>query len=187
VAGGSEGLPWVADFAVGEGARLLQLHPLELIGRAASNLEDRRPHAAALARSYLLALALAAAYRTKLAVQFDGLLRSHVLTHPELVYADESPRPRVPADLVGTLVVETDGTVVPAAWGFSHRYAVASLHGERLSSGWQRWVSTRHTLFRGLCKEVFDLVAADPSATVINWHERLVLHSHRSQLIGTSL
>ena len=36
-------LPWVASFALAQGAALLQIHPLEITGRAAATLADARP------------------------------------------------------------------------------------------------------------------------------------------------
>lgn len=176
-----EHLPWLADFAADQEARLFQIHPLELVGRASSSVAGLHP-AKVLARAYMVALFLAAAYRGRLAVQLDAFLRSEIVSHPEMVYAESSCRGSGCEDLPRTLVIEADGTVVPVAWGFSHRYSIASLQDERLGTGWLRWAATRQVAFRNLSSLVFDMIERNKEVTVVNWLELLVAGSNSGML-----
>jgi MoaA/NifB/PqqE/SkfB family radical SAM enzyme len=171
-------LPWLADFALAEGARLLHIHPLELTGRAAPELTDLHLATAPLERAYLAALFLAAAHRDRLTVQFDALLRAEILNHPEVLHLPSRGAGEGRADLPQILVIEPDGAVVPVAWGFSRRYAIASLTSERLSTGFSRWLTDGRAPFTSLGQQVFHMIETTPDLTVVNWLEWLVAQSH---------
>ena len=53
-----EELPWLADFAYRHGAGLLQIHPLELFGRAEREMRSQIADEELLMRAYLLCAAL---------------------------------------------------------------------------------------------------------------------------------
>src|ERR1035441_3212939 len=80
-------LLWLADFAAENGARLLQLHPLELAGRAELGLKDLTAADDVLSKVYLLSVALACKYSGVMTIQTDVLHRDHVLANPGLIYA----------------------------------------------------------------------------------------------------
>src|SRR5205085_2509527 len=87
-------LAWLAEFAVEHRAGLLQLHPLELIGRAAAEMSGLHPTPATLGRAYLAALVLGAEHRGRLTIGLDALLRRDVVEQPDLVYAGDVPSAR---------------------------------------------------------------------------------------------
>ena len=125
-------IPWAGDFAVAHGARLLQLHPLEPIGRASLGLADHALSRDHLARLYLLSRALEASHGARLAVQLDLLLRRDVIADPGAVYAAGDTDP----ERLRSLVIEADGMVVPIAHGVSRYYAVGSLSTAPLAASW---------------------------------------------------
>jgi len=170
---------WVADFAVTMGAALLQIHPLELAGRAAT-MGAMHPAQATLGRAYLAALALGAAYGATMAVHIDLCPRVTLLAHPELVYAgDAAERDRAAgAGRLGNLAIESDGTIAPVAWGFSRRFALGDLSEERLAPSFQRWQRQGEEEFRALGRRVFAEVATNPQRRLLNIHELLVAASH---------
>jgi Fe-coproporphyrin III synthase len=171
-------LPWLTDFALAEGAILLHIHPLELTGRAAPSLAELHPATGPLERAYLTALFLAAAHRDKLAVQFDALLRAEILNRPELLCLPGGATDQGPGDLPPTIVIQPDGTVVPVAWGFSRKYAIASLRSERLAAGYAHWLTGGRDAFTRLGRQVLQVVETTPDLTVVNWLEWLVAASH---------
>ncbi|MEA2149564.1 MAG: hypothetical protein QOD69_1394 [Solirubrobacteraceae bacterium] len=178
--GGWTHLPWVAELAAQQGARLLQIHPLEPFGRAQTRLRADVPAGDTTSRAYLLAKALEARYACSFAVQFDALLRRDILADPELVYAapgDEPPQSRNAADRLGSLVIEADGTVVPISYGFSASYAVANLHERGLAESWPAWERAHQARFRALCRSVFEEISAG-DARLVNWHDLIVARSN---------
>jgi len=184
-----EHLLWIAEFAAASGARLLQLHPLEMAGRAEGRLGTLCAEEDGLAKAYLVATALAAKYSESMTVQVDLLHREQVLRAPEMVYADELAGDWdtiAAADLLGLLVMEADGAVVPISYGFSRRYRICTLKEQRLDQGWQSFLNEGYPEFRRLCRELFAELVAPNQRPLFNWHERVVARSHRSSTVGTS-
>ena len=109
-------LDWVADFALEQGARSLQIHPLEEFGRASEELLGDSPNPREKSMAFLEFLRVQAKAKERLHVQLDLADSVALRRRPERVYADSldtdvSSEPL--ARLVAPLVVETDGTVVP--------------------------------------------------------------------------
>jgi len=178
-----EHLSWIAEFAAASGARLLQLHPLEMAGRAEGRLGTLCAEEDGLAKAYLVATALAAKYRESMSVQVDLLHREQVMRAPAMVYADDLTGDWdavAPADLLGLIVMEADGTVVPISYGFSRRYQICSLKEQGLGQGWQSFLRGSYPGFRRLCRELFDELLSPNQPPLFNWHERVVARSRLS-------
>ncbi len=174
-------LLWLADFAAQQGASLFQIHPLELSGRAGTFMRNDALDDDLLTRVYLLMLALADKYRQGMMLQFDAFSAEMVKKHPELIYAGElrkEPLPLKAADLLGVIVVEADGTVVPISYGFAKGYALCTLAHQKLSQAWPAYVQQGYPIFRDLCQAVFAEIAAQSGLLFLNWHELIVARSH---------
>ena len=178
-------LLWLGEFAAANGARLLQLHPLELAGRAQTNLSDLAAEFGVLSRVYLLAAALATTYSGVMAIQTDLMHRDQVLADPELVYAGETvrqPAEATAAEVLGVLVLEPDGALVPLTYGFSRQYQVANLNRQTLSEAWPAYLRDTYPDFRRLCLVVFEHLVAPGASPLFNWHERIAAQSHLTAL-----
>jgi Fe-coproporphyrin III synthase len=113
-----EHLVWLADFAHDNGASLLQIHPLELFGRAKQEMQSQAMTEDVLARAYLLSFALMAKYKGRMTVQLDVLHREQALRSPASVYAGDCwEGVERASDQLGVIVLESDGSVVPLAYG----------------------------------------------------------------------
>jgi MoaA/NifB/PqqE/SkfB family radical SAM enzyme len=181
-------LSWIAEFAAASGARLLQLHPLEMAGRAEGRLGGLCAEEDGLAKAYLLASVLSAKYSGAMTIQLDLLHREQVSRAPEMVYAHELAGDwdgMAPADLLGLIVMEADGAVVPISYGLSRRYQICSLKEERLEHGWRSFLNIGYPEFRRLCRELFEELVSPNQRPLFNWHERVVARSHRSGNVGT--
>lgn len=174
-------LLWVAAFAAENGARLLQIHPLEMAGRASSEMAEETPEDDTLAKVYVLAFALAAKYEGTMAVQLDALFREHLREEPELVYAGElevSPEKASPAQLVGLIVLEPDGSIVPMSYGFARDYRLCDVNTERLVDSWPYYLENKYHSFRAICQNVWYELSAPNAPLLSNWHEVVVSRSH---------
>jgi Fe-coproporphyrin III synthase len=129
-------LEWVADFALDQGAKLLQIHPLEEVGRAEQQLSGSGPDSVESAYTYLEVLRIQAQVGDKLYLQLDLANQNAFRAEPARAYAGH-PVSNVEvtglADLTSPLVIEADGTVVPLQYGFARRYALGSLLQSSLS------------------------------------------------------
>jgi len=176
-----EHLLWVAEFAAENGARLLQIHPLELTGRAGSQMAGDASEDDVLAKVYILAVALASRYGDTMKVQLDLLYRDHLREEPGLVYAEETENNQTtPANVLGLLVLEPDGTVVPVSYGFSRRYKLCNVKEQGLVDAWPHYFATRYHQFRALCRRVWDELCTPDAPLLSNWHEVIVSRSYET-------
>jgi Fe-coproporphyrin III synthase len=170
-------LVWLGHFAVEQQARLLQLHPLEMVGRAERELPTESPDDDVLARTYLMAAALAAEHRGRLRIQVDLLPAAEVRQSPQLVYASALEASAImgarPADLLSPLVVEADGSVVPLSYGFSHQYRICDLGAQELAAAWPEFLERRYPAFRRLCRDLWMEISRNDQP-LVNWHELIV-------------
>jgi len=177
-----EHLIWLTEFAHDQGASLLQIHPLELTGRAKQQMPEQWPEDDTLARAYLLTVALAAKYEGRMSIQFDVFHREYLREHPEMVYASEHggpPERQSAAQLLSPLVVQADGLVVPVCYGFSEDYSVCNLKRETLAESWPRYVGRGYPAFLALCLKVFEesVMARHHELPFLNWYELIVARS----------
>jgi Fe-coproporphyrin III synthase len=164
-------LDWVARFAVEQGARLLQIHPLEEVGRARKLLAGDRPDELESAYAFLEAVRLRELYAGRLTVQLDlvhgGLLREA----PERAYADDVDADALLAELVSPLVIEASGVVVPLEFGFARAFALGNLREAPLPELAGRWRCERLPAFARVCRETFDALTMPAELPFANWYE----------------
>jgi MoaA/NifB/PqqE/SkfB family radical SAM enzyme len=180
-------LQWVADFAVEQGAALLQVHPLEIVGRAVTELGDARPDGVEAAFAYLEVRRIRAELQDRLALQLDFAPRQLLRLAPEQVFAE----PYVPggedrplADTLSPLIVEPDGELVPLEFGFSRRYSLGNLHSASLTDLAVAWRRDREADFRRLCRQTQATATGPESGELVNWYE--LIH-HASLAAGAAV
>ena len=169
---------WAARFALEQGARLLQIHPLEEVGRASQLLVGSRPDETESAFAYVVAERLRQTYGDRLFVQLDIFHRDLVKRFPARFYADDTwPEDAKLADLVTPLVVEADGNVVPLGYGFARRFGLGSIAEIRLKDLAPVWISQRYPAFRELCRDVYAEACAPTDLPFLNWYEMIGMRS----------
>lgn len=165
-------LPWVAEFAVAEGAQLLQIHPLEEVGRASQELVGSKPDTIEANYAFLAAAQLDAEYGDRIHIQLDLISRTMVQKDPERFFArtKEDRQDQPLAELVSPLIIEQDGTVVPLQYGFARHYALGNLYEESLATMGQRWRRDKQEPFFDLCRRVYETITAS-EVPLSNWYE----------------
>jgi Fe-coproporphyrin III synthase len=182
-----EHLLWIAQFAKGYGASLLQIHPLEIVGRAESLMQSSYAYDDVVLRAYILLMTLAMKYQNSMPIQFDVLNRDYVKENPATVYAAnykfEDCAKNNFADLINPLIVEADGTVVPLSYGFSKDYAICNITTQRLSRAKSEYIlNGNYSKFRKLCKELFTEIINSKEIILFNWYELITRRSQELQL-----
>lgn len=167
-------LVWAAEFALAQGARLLQVHPLEAVGRARERLGDAVPDETELSYAVLAVARLKELAGDRLVIQLDVAGRDTMAACPERVFAAAWPdNDRPLGEMLSPLIVEADGTVVPVEYAFGRPWALGNLREARLPVLAERWKRERLAGFRALCQQVQRRATAPEEPTVINWYERL--------------
>jgi MoaA/NifB/PqqE/SkfB family radical SAM enzyme len=177
---------WAAQFAVEQGAKLFQIHPLEEVGRAATMLAGYRPDEVESTYAVLEAERIRQQYGNRLLVQLDIFHRDLVRKHPERFYAETDwKEPANLAESVAPLVVEADGTVVPLGYGFGRHYALGTLIDGRLRDLAQQWMTSSYSQFRELCRRVYVDVCKPSQLPFLNWYELVGLRSAHDIVAAT--
>ncbi len=168
-------LPWVAEFAVNCGARLLQIHPLEDYGNAAQQLPGKVPDGIEAAHAWLFAQQLRENLGERMAVQVDLIHSEAVRQQPELIFAgtgDVAANTGL-ADLISPLVVEPDGWIVPLQYGFPRAHALGRLGENSVRDMAHRWRTDRWPAFQAICRSLSARVGAAAKPHFFNWYEAI--------------
>jgi len=175
-------LAWVAAFAVEEGARLLQVHPLERVGRA-KDYELYPPDDLELACSFIEVARLQRQYQGQLTLQFDAADRTLIEREPCRAFAIPTPDAAIYesaplATLVSPLVLQEDGWVVPIQHGFSTKHAIAHLDRGSFRTQATRWKRERYPGFLELSRRVWHEIRDAPAhLPFTNWYGTMTTRS----------
>jgi MoaA/NifB/PqqE/SkfB family radical SAM enzyme len=168
-------LAWVAQFALDTGAALLQIHPLEEVGRAVHMLPGQRPSEIVANGAYLAYLRLQEQVGERLRLQLDLAHRAVLRQEPWRAHAGTEASGKCLADLVQQLIVESDGTVVPMQHGFPRSHALGSLFEAPLPVLAERWRADGFKRYQAHCAAVASEAISDLDALpAFNWHEMVV-------------
>ncbi len=175
-------LDWVATFARAQGARLLQIHPLEEVGRARHLLAGEEPDDTERAFAFLESLRLRSETEEGMRVQLDLVRPAQLRADPDSVFAGEmvGDGGDCPlADLVSPLVIEADATVTPLQYGFARSYALGSLQQAPLNALARAWRQECYPRFHSLCRQVFAELTSSPDLLFANWYAAVARQAER--------
>jgi MoaA/NifB/PqqE/SkfB family radical SAM enzyme len=170
-------IDWVARFTVEQGAKLLQIHPLEQVGRAADVLAGCQPDEIESSYAYIEAERIRRRYGTRLFVQLDLFHRDLMIRHPERFYGSQDSRTSKLAEFITPLVVEADGYVVPLGYGFARAYALGNLRKQSLCDLAKQWLATGRAKFQELCRKVYSEACTPSDLPFLNWYELIGLRA----------
>jgi MoaA/NifB/PqqE/SkfB family radical SAM enzyme len=168
-------LNWVAEFAAGQGAGLLQIHPLEPIGRARTELEDAAPDAYEMSAAFLESLRIQTLVGEDMVVHFDALDRDAMTEHPEQFFAQPEPAAAdLPfAEILSPLIIESDGTVCPLDHGFSRQFALGNIRNTNLDEMITAWRETKLDDFHKLCRNAWTDLTQPADWPFVSWYSEL--------------
>jgi Fe-coproporphyrin III synthase len=158
---------FVVRYAAAQGASLVQVHPLELVGAAIDNLTNSVPDPEESAFALLEGARLSRAY--SIPVQVDLVRQADLHTHPEQFLAVPSDTPHPLGRWLTPLVVETDGTVVPMTYGFPRRHALGNATSNTLTQLAECWDPEP---FLALCARVAEDLM-NRRLPFFNWYDEL--------------
>ncbi|MEO5830782.1 MAG: radical SAM protein [Rhodanobacter sp.] len=177
-------LGWVVEFACAEGAKLLQIHPLEQVGRA-RDYQLQPPDDLELSYAFLEVARLQERYRDRITLQFDVADRQLIAREPCRAFAGPAIAPAQAsssplAALVSPLVVQEDGWVVPIQHGFARAHAIAQLDRGAFRTQAAQWKSERYPRFVDLAHQVWTEMGEGPAhLPFTNWYGAITTASGR--------
>lgn len=137
-------LSWLYNFADQMGAAGLHIHPLCGFGAAKTNLADAIPDSLEFKMSsYLLALLISQHSHEGPVVTMDAMKLSKIMNSPWALIRNgdlQIDREKF-VDLVPSLVVESDGYIVPFIYGFPRCWSLGSIGKKHFTSVVKSWKS----------------------------------------------
>ena len=174
-------LPWVAEFALNVGAKLLQIQPLEYSGNGSDLKAGMTPGGVERARAWDLAEEMQPMFGGQLAFEVD-MVRTEVLhRQPEDFFLDahDGPLHGRLGELLSPLVIEPDGTAVPARYGFDRSYALGNLHRQRIRDMAAGWRTDTGPRFHALCRQLYDSMCNNRQVRFVNWYQQVAEHARQ--------
>lgn len=182
-------LPWMVDYAIAQGAQLVQLHPLGLVGAASggglTGLDGEM-----LARTHLTALALRAEYGARIAIHADLFNRTILAERPDLVIpsvperggaedragdrAEDRTAPAPLADIINPLILMSNGDVSPICHALRPTLRLGNIGDDALAAMSLRYQKGPLAELQNLCATLFAEVVAEADPWPwLNWYELL--------------
>ncbi|HEY5868144.1 MAG TPA: radical SAM protein [Candidatus Tectomicrobia bacterium] len=166
-------LPWVIDFALTQGASLLQVHPLEAAGAATQHLVGSVPDKVEAAYAWALREQMYKTLGERLPMQIDLVYSKFVQNHPERFYATPEPAHAdiCLGEVISPLVIEPDAVVVPLRYGFPRTFALGTLHQASLRTLARHWRTQGCTALQAVCREAYRHICQQTTPYFLNWYE----------------
>ncbi len=171
-------LIWLADFAFDNGAKLLQLHPLEMQGRASedmpgSEIDDTLAH-----QAYILASYLKSKYADRMIVQLDLLHREYIEAFPQIVnvFDRQCAQNHKIADVLDTIIIEETGKIIPIAYGFDSTYEIGNIYNFQ-NSDFEKYSDEKLPKLKNLYTQTITNIVNNRESDIVNWNEVLVNQS----------
>ncbi len=174
-------LLWLADFADRCDAKLLQLHPLENLGRGRDIYESLALDQSNLHRLFILFHYLQQKYQGRMLLELDLLHRDHILQHPQSIYAQRSPEGyKGLTDCMRELIVDERGELLPVSHGFSAAYSIGNIRDDiSLQQMQEDFLTHRYPLLQELFDDTFGDIFVNDQVELLNWAELIVHNSRR--------
>lgn len=171
---------WLADFAHQHGAKLLQLHPLEMYGRAVDEMQHFGLNQSRLHKVFVLASYLKSKYQSEMFVQLDLLHKEYIKEFPQSVnILSHSKVENNISDILNTIIVNENGEIVPIGYGFSNRFKIGNVTA---SGGYDRmfenYMDVKIPLIKRLFQESYEKIIHDEDRDLVNWNELIIKWSH---------
>jgi Fe-coproporphyrin III synthase len=174
-----EQLFWLADFAHKNGAGLLQLHPIEMSGRAAQALPDWQADQLLLHRAWIIGQYLKEQYADSMFVQLDWLHRHQVAEQPSAVWYHGPQAPTDFSEWLPILNVRETGVVTPVCYGFSDHFALGNVR--EVAAGvslFDRFKTTKGDAMAALLEKTWLQIVSDEANDLAPWSEMVEHASH---------
>lgn len=179
-------LETLAVFASAEGANLLQLHPLGLVG-AGRSLETLALDGEHMSRAYLVAHWLGKKFSTEIDIHIDLFNREVVAHRPEIMFVLDAQRPEAArlSDLINPLVLKADGRINPVCHGMHSRFSLGNIHENTVSNIFRSFEAKGYTQFQALCSDLWRELRPRLEWPYFNWYEQLEKASLKTHAAGS--
>ena len=179
-------LEWVVKFALAEGAKLVQVHPLDEVGNAEQHMAGASPDDIETAYAWLLVRQLQQALAGKLAIHVDLVFSEALKAQPAMFYAAAAAHDVPFSELISPLIIEADAAVVPLQYGFPRAFALGNLRQARLQDMMSTWRNTTQDAFYQLCAAAHASVGQVEKPHFLSWYDVVSRYARRQAQVRTT-
>lgn len=182
---------WLADYAYEKGASLVQLHPLELTGRALKEFNHLVPSEESLHKIFILGNFLQEKFQGEMKVHLDFLHREYIVNSPLSVSYHGEDFELTPAnfsDAVKCLIIDEKGDIYPMSYGFNPYFCLGNI--KEIKEGrdiFMDFINLKGKALYKLISNVFEDIAKEREVDLITWTELIVKESHAVEYAEESM
>jgi len=171
-------LLWLGEFAKEQGAKLLQLHPLEMYGRATEKLNQLTIDDTLAHQIFILANYLRSKYSNTMVVQLDLLHRDYIEAFPQSVntFARDCSKNNTLSDVFDTIIIEETGRILPFAYGFSPSLAIGNIY-DFTTSIFTDYITENRKQIKRLYSKTYAEIIENKALDIVNWNEIFISNS----------
>ena len=173
---------WLSDYAYEKGANLLQLHPLELTGRALREFKHMVPTADSIYKTFILINFLKEKYEGKMKVHLDMLHRNHIMHSPESIsyYGPDFKITKENfSDILKCLIVDELGDIYPMSYGFNPYFKIGNIREIKEGKDiFAEFIEIKGEAIYDLISGVFQNIESGEGEDMIPWTDLIVRESH---------
>lgn len=168
----------LAEVVHNAGAKLFQLHPLEMYGRAVKNMNDDALDQNTLHKVFLLRSYLETKYQDTMRIQLDLLHRDYIKSnpaainiYPEFEHYAVHPFPSI----YKNIVIDELGNISPVAYGFSRDFSIGNIHEFHTGKQWfEEFQLRKGTKLQRLFESTYWDIIRDHDSHLVNWNEKVI-------------
>jgi Fe-coproporphyrin III synthase len=171
-------LLWLGEFAYESGAKLFQLHPLEMYGRAKKQLSEMSIDDTLAHQTFILSNYLKSKYADSMVIQVDLLHRDYLEEFPQIVNCFErecAKKGRI-SNLLDTIIIEENGRVLPIAYGIASKFAIGNVYTFE-NSLFDEYIIEKIPLVKDIFYRTLNKIFENKQIDIVNWNELLVQES----------
>ncbi|MGI9551196.1 MAG: radical SAM protein [Aurantibacter sp.] len=184
-------LLWLSKFAYTQGAKLLQLHPLEQFGRAKTEIDSNSVTQELLHKVFVLGNYLKGKYYPRMTVQLDFLHRDYISEYPQTAtyfgtgfQVDKDNF----AKAIKTIVIDENGNILPISYGFSGHFKIGNIMKEDYKTDlFEKFLIAKWESLYDLLEYTFGSIIQDSETDLVPWTELIVENSnkfnHQKQIV----
>jgi MoaA/NifB/PqqE/SkfB family radical SAM enzyme len=171
-----DSLLWLGELAQSKGAKLLQLHPLEMCGRAVDEMQPYFLDQLALHKVYLLFMYLRSKYEPELQIQLDLLHKVYIEEFPQTVsFFGDSAANKTFSEVLDTIVVDEKGNVLPVGYGFSDKFRIGAIADANNGNDmFKDFMLTKIHDLLALFDRAYKRIVNDSENDLVNWNELII-------------
>jgi len=175
-----DSLLWLGEFAQDNGAKLLQLHPLEMYGRAVNEMPDYALDQTLLHKIFFLATYLKSKYEPEIFIQLDFLHREYIREFPQSVNViSNSTADKQLSEIINSIIIDENGDVLPVGYGFSKKYQIGSIRNtNNIKNMFADFTATKLNKLLALFEQAYNQIISDQEIDLVNWNELIIKMSN---------